>query len=501
MAPNRTPLLVPGMTCGSLHEHPESGLLVDGRDIYKAVYDACSQARHTILIAGWQFDNNVALLRGDDAEHAEHATRLVAMLRELCVQRPELEVFILGWKRNPLFVLERVPLQPLLLRLAGHPRIHYRSDASHPAGASQHQKFLVVDRAIALVGGMDICNSRWDRREHRADDRDRRNRWRHYGPYHDVHAYVTGDAVDVLRSWFCERWERATGQPLALPDVPRGKVEIEPSLALHAPRVGLARTCPASDEPACRGVEEIYQLHLRAIAAAEQLIYLENQYLSSHQLARALEQRMARGGRPLQIVLLLPAHSKRFKERISMGAMQEGILKQLGDAAARFGHRLGVYYSAVRDGEHEVPVFVHAKVLAVDDRFLLVSSANTTNRSMGFDSELGIAWESPVPSASLREARVDLLAEHCGIARSEAQTLLCPIDGLVDRLDALAGRRAHRLRLHARNVDEHPGPVLSKLLREPTPFDPRDPRSFLEALPAPVAFVQRLWQRLRGRRR
>ena len=499
MAPNRTTLLVPGVTCGSLHEDPASGLLVDGRDIYKAVYDACCQARRTILMAGWQFDNNVALLRGDDAKRAEHATTFVALLRELCERRPELEIFILGWRPNPLFLLERMPMQRLLLQLSGHPRIHYHSDASHPSGASHHQKFVVVDRALALLGGMDICNSRWDRREHRVDDPDRHNRWRSYAPYHDVHAYVTGDAVDVLRGWFGGRWQRATGQRLELPEVARTAVAIEPSFEVHAPRVGLARTVPRTDEPGAPAIEELYQLHLRAFSSAERLIYIENQYLSSTQIAHALEQRMARGGRPLEIVMILPAHSKRFKERISMGAMQHRILQQLGETAERFGHRLGVYYSAVRTGDCEVPVFVHAKVLAVDDRFLLVSSANTTNRSMGLDSELGIAWEAPLASDSLRDARIDLLREHCGLARGEAEPLLAPITGLVDRLDELARAGEHRLRLHARNVDEHPGPVLSRLLHEPTPFDPRDPRSFTEALPAPIAAVQRLWARIRRR--
>jgi hypothetical protein len=75
---------------------------------------------------------------------------------------------------------------------------------------------------------------------------------------------------------------------------------------------------------------------------------------------------------------------------------------------------------------------------------------------MGFDTELGLAWEAPRPTASLRNARLDLLAEHCGLPRARAHELLGAPAGLVARLDELARDGRHRLRLHRRNADEHP---------------------------------------------
>src|SRR6185503_16937383 len=92
----------------------------------------------------------------------------------------------------------------------------------------------------------------------------------------------------------------------------------------------------------------------------------------------------------LEIVMVLPERSAGFKERISIGVYQAALLERITRTAAETGHHLGVYYQVARGSSEDVPVFIHAKVLAVDDRFLLVSSANATNRSMGYDTELGV---------------------------------------------------------------------------------------------------------------
>lgn len=198
--------------------------------------------------------------------------------------------------------------------------------------------------------------------------------------------------------------------------------------------------------------------------------------------------------RPLEIVIMLPEKSAGLKERISIGVYQQRIFEKLTAVAARTGHHLGVYYHCARGPDGDVPVFIHAKVLAVDDRFLLVSSANLSNRSMGFDTELGIAWETPEPSDSLRAARLDLLGEHCGLDVHGAEGVLGPTAGLVARLDELARAKNSKLRIHRRNVDEKPGWLLAKLIPDETPFDPDDPASFTESLPEPGAWLDRIFR-------
>lgn len=483
------PLLVPGQTCATLVTSTSAGLLIDGRDFFRAVYDACSQAERTIFMAGWQFASDVELLRGDDVCDPAYPSSFLDFLRELCEHKPALEVYLLPWDSSAVFAFEREPLQRLKFRRKGHPRIHWRMDNSHPPGASHHQKLIVIDRSLAFVGGMDLCTSRWDDRQHCAAKKERCTHGRPDGPYHDVQAYVTGEAVDVLGRWFAWRWQQATSEELTLPDVAPRDLVFTPTIAVHAPRIGLARTLPAMDDPATRPVTELLQLHVRAIGQARRVIYIENQYLSSDELWRAIKARLEAGAPHLQIVLVLPEKSAGFKERISIGVYQQAILESLTEAAERNGHALGVYYQAACGPDGDVPVFIHAKVLAVDDRFLLVSSANLTNRSMSFDSELGIAWESREPTASQRNARVELLGEHCGVARDEAEALVGPIDGLVARLDRFAHARTGALRIHRRNADEKPGWLLSRLLPPETPFDPD---TIEDMLPEPAAWLDRL---------
>ena len=152
-----TQILVPGSTCAVLADAPRSGLLVDGHDYYRAVYDACRQAKRTILMLGWQFDSRVELLRGDEAAEADHPVALLKFLATLCEQRPELEVRILTWRSSPVFALEREPFQSLTFRLRSHKNLRFELDDCHPVGGSQHQKCVIVDRSVAFVGGPSRC--------------------------------------------------------------------------------------------------------------------------------------------------------------------------------------------------------------------------------------------------------------------------------------------------------------------------------------------------------
>jgi phosphatidylserine/phosphatidylglycerophosphate/cardiolipin synthase-like enzyme len=484
------PLLVPGETCASLVGVDRSGVLVDGRDFYRAFYDACCEAQRSILMAGWQFSSGVELVRGDDAACCKYPRTLIELLSALCEERPDLHVYMLPWDSSPVFAFEREPLQKLRLKMRGHPRIHWKMDNMHPAGASHHQKLFVVDRAIAMLGGMDVCNARWDNRDHEAFQHCRDHKGK---PYHDVNAYVTGEAVDVLRRWFARRWEIATDEKLELPDQPRATIDIRSSFDVNAPRVGLVRTWPAMDKSDLPELREILRVHQRAIGQAKHTIYIENQYFSSYEIATALECRMRQNGPPLQIVMVLPQKSAGLKERISIGVYQARILDNLTRLAKQTGHKLGVYYhAAAKPNGQEVPVFIHSKVLAVDDRFLLISSANLSNRSMGFDTELGVAWESPTRNDSLRNARIELLAEHCGMTPEEAASRFADPRDLVAKLDAVAREKAHLLRIHHRNRDEHPGWLLRRFIPKRTPLDPANPQQFREGLPEPVAWLDRL---------
>jgi hypothetical protein len=149
--------------------------------------------------------------------------------------------------------------------------------------------------------------------------------------------------------------------------------------------------------------------------------------------------------------------------------------------AASTGHALGLYFSLSDGaGKTQRATYIHSKLLAVDDRFLSVGSANLTNRSMGVDSELHVSWEAPagqtahLPARGVRRLRVSLLAEHAGLQGVTAIRPLVAIPGLVDRLNALAARPGSRLRAHG-PPSQGQKTAMSIVDPKDLPFDPASP--------------------------
>jgi phospholipase D1/2 len=476
-------ILEPGRNCWLRTEASDAGVIIDARDYYRAFYEAASRAKRYIAITGWQFDSDVALLRGGDAEAARGEVRMLPLLRELCERNPELHIYILAWDFSLLLAMEREWMQELLFNWHSD-RISFRFDASAPLYAAHHQKLVLIDGQVAFTGGMDICDCRWDERSHPARSAMRCDSGRDpHGPYHDVQAVLTGPAAQQLAQLFEARWFNSGGGELRLPSpVARDDAQVQPTLPLPPGPVAVSRTFGKTLVPYQEPVQEVRALYLDALDAAERLIYLENQYFSSRAIFQALVRRMrAPGRRRLDIVFVLPRMPEALREQIAMGVAQVRMLDALRRVAKETGHRLGVYCSAANTEEGtEVFTYIHSKVLMVDDRFLTLGSANTTNRSMGLDSELNLAWEAlDVPEdqplrRALRRLRVSLLAEHAGLTRLPELRQLARVGSLVSFLDGVAERRQHRLRLHPLETVFDQSPLLKPLEPEAFIIDPED---------------------------
>jgi phospholipase D1/2 len=428
----------------------ETGVLVDAADYYHAVYWAASRAQSYLLMSGWQFDSGVPLLRGADVP-AGADVRFLKFLDGLCRQRPELRVYLLAWDFHVILAGEREWLQRAVFHWMTSPNLRFRFDDHPAAGASHHQKFVVVDGYLAFVGGMDVCEARWDDRRHLASNPLRLSHGHPQKPYHDVQAWLAGrEAARVLEDLFSERWRRAGGPPLELRSANRPEVPRRGSLPIGGTTVAFSRTDPRADGNTIREVERLFE---DAIAAADRLIYVETQYLSSRRMREALARRMRAPGRPRpEIVIVVNEQAEALKEELAVGLRQARNLDVLRDIASRTGCALGCYFSLC-DGAHDTfrATYIHSKLMIVDDRFLTVGSANFTNRSMGLDSELHVAWEHAGEDGRLidtiRSLRVSLLAEHAGLSAADAAGLEA-IDGLVARLDAIANRGGARLQRH-----------------------------------------------------
>ncbi|MDB4946314.1 MAG: Phospholipase D/Transphosphatidylase [Labilithrix sp.] len=479
-------------TTWRMHEHASAGLLVDAQDYYRAFYEAALRAERSILLLGWQFDSDVQLVRGEELPPGAdpRAYELLPLLDRLCRERPELEVKILAWDHSLVFSLEREVLQKIVFDLATNERVQFRVDDTVPWGGSHHQKVAIIDGQIAFMGSADICQDRWDTSAHVAHDPLRLSRRRDpYKPYHEVQAVLAGSPVASLLELFSDRWRHATGEELDLAalTVPHAgdPAELLDGITVTLPMptgcLALCRTVPVA--PGRPHVHEIRDLYVRAIRSAESLVYIETQYLTSHCVRDALLARFREPGRSkLDVVIVLPHKPEKLKEELTIGEPQAAVLDAIVAGAREGGHRLGVYNVASpgHDGAEGQFVYIHAKLMIVDDRFFTMGSANLANRSMTVDSEINAAWMAGPGDRALRQAirrvRVRLMLEHLGEAADVR--LVARRAGLVERLERLVDEGRGRLRRHELS---HIAPnVLAQLVQELTsdfvdPEDGRDP--------------------------
>jgi len=479
-------ILQPGTNAWCEKDVDLAGLLVDGDDYFKAFYEAAVSAQRSILLSGWQFDSDVELLRGKDAEGAALPLTLKAFLNALCERTPGLQIHMLAWDFHMVFALEREWMQELVFEWTTHERFHFRFDSNHVDRGCHHQKFVVIDGQLSFLGGLDLADHRWDVRRHRDDEPLRVSRGEPHKPFHDIQTYLVGrDIGRALEELFTCRWRLAGGEPFepatgAVPPLtayqPRGAHE------LPATRVALSRTdpmgspCPTPGEAsACHEVADLYRA---AIDGAERSIYVETQYFSSQVVAEALIARLREAGRaPLDVVVVLNMRAETLKEQIAVGLAQAKVLADVREAADGTAHRVGLYYTvpASADGkEPERATYIHSKLMIVDDRFLNVGSANLTNRSASVDTELNATFEAEPGAgdadplrAAIRGIRLALLAEHLGLDTPA----IALEEGTVTSLDDRATRRDGRLRLHPSPTDDE-RTALAIIDPQALPFDP-----------------------------
>jgi phosphatidylserine/phosphatidylglycerophosphate/cardiolipin synthase-like enzyme len=394
-----------------------------------------------------------------------------------------LRIFILAWDYSGLYAFERELFQEQVFKREAHERVVFRMDGKHPLGASHHQKFVVIDGNVGFVGGQDLCAGRWDDRDHRPDNPDRVEAdGSPYGPFHDIQAFVVGPVVNHLTELFRTRWKFAFGEDLGLPaPEPAGrKPDVRSKLPLAADRAAISRTMPENlFHPG--SIEEIRSLYMDAIDSAEKLIYIENQYFTSIDIFDALSRRMSAKDRSrLQIVMVLPKSASALVEELALITAQSEILKDLKEISSKNGHFLGIYYTAPVDGNGEAqPVYIHSKLLLIDDRFLSIGSANTTNRSMGLDTELNLSWEASSGDAdliqSIKNIRVSLLAEHAGLQSDAEMGSLSNAEKLGEHLDSLVEKEGSRLKEHPIEIFLDNIPLVNALKFRGLSLDPSRP--------------------------
>jgi len=280
-------------------------------------------------------------------------------------------------------------------------------------GGSHHQKFVVLrhpgrpDDDVAFVGGIDLCHSRFDDADH-AGDTQSQPMARAYGsrpPWHDIQLALRGPAVGDVETVFRERWEdpapltrnpinviadrmrredRTPGAlPPQLPDpAPAGSQTVQ-LLRTYPPRLHGYPFAPHGERSVAHG-------NRKALSMARELLYVEDQYLWSRDVARCFADAL-RTRRGLRMIAVIP----HYPDQDGPGSIPPNLVgrqQAIDVLRSAGGDRVAIYGLENHAG---TPVYVHAKVCIVDDTWCSVGSDNVNLRSWTHDSELTCAVVDP----------------------------------------------------------------------------------------------------------
>lgn len=429
-------MLEAGRNCWRIERADRAAVVVDAADYFRLAREAMLAARSQIILVGWDFDTRIELVH--DAKDGA-PMQLGPFLTWLPKRTPGLEIYILKWDIGALKLLERGTTVLRIARWAASGDIHFKLDGALPTGASHHQKILVLDDRVAFCGGIDMTAERWDTREHRSNDERRRRPTTHrqYGPWHDATMGVEGDAARALGELARERWAAAGGKPIA----PPSKVDSNPwptglPAQFRNVDVAISRTRAAyRDRPALREIEALF---LEQIASARRLVYAENQYFASRTVANALIERLADPDCP-EFIIVNPRTGRGWLDEEAMSPARARVLEKIKRADVADRVRI---YTPISEGGDDI--YVHSKILIVDERLIRVGSANFNNRSMGLDSECDLTIDVALEAnrdcgPAISDLLYNLLEEHLGVAAHVIRGHAVRTGSLIAAIDRVAG--------------------------------------------------------------
>jgi phosphatidylserine/phosphatidylglycerophosphate/cardiolipin synthase-like enzyme len=353
-------------------------VLVDGSEALPAIVREIGAARSHVWIAGWHLSPELELPCGGS-------------LRELlaaAAQRVEVRVLLWAGAPVPLFHPDRREVRELRERVVRGTTIACALDDRERPLHCHHEKLVIVDGRVAFVGGIDLSLLGGDRRDDPSHPARGKLGW------HDAASRIEGPAVADVAAHYALRWEAVTGERLDVDAIQEAAGE-------HG--LQIVRTVPNSVYPSLpNGDFRVLESYVRALRSAQRLIYLESQFLWSPELVSILVDKLRRPPSDrFRLVVLLPAKARNGQED-TRG--QLGVLAEADAGAGRF-----LPCTLWQTGPSGRPVYVHAKVGIVDDRWLTLGSANLNDHSLFNDTELNVVSQDQEKAQAVR---LRLWSEH-----------------------------------------------------------------------------------------
>ncbi len=238
---------------------------------------------------------------------------------------------------------------------------------------SHHQKFVVIDGKIAIVGGIDLTvhsksPSKW----------------------HDVSVRIFGKGVNGVEKNFVDRWNNE-------------KSDNQKSLTLNN---------KSKDSDLCKTIltlpswywdkNEILDEYISLINNAKKSIYLENQYIREPKIAEALLNAVKKGIKTTIVIPTLPEeiehdgnkpqlHNKisvyiQYKMLKTLTTQNEDTLTVPYQTSSNFKDKPNKRLQILSPSKKNRP-YIHAKIMIVDGEYSIIGSANLNGKSLRGDSD------------------------------------------------------------------------------------------------------------------
>ena len=359
---------------------------------------------------------------------ARHSYKL---LQELIIEkaRKGAIVRIIVWQpRLPLRILpgadergldgraeEVEALKKLAIKYGIEQNLIVKIDNTSPTlSSAHHEKIVVIDNKIGFCGGFDLSRGKWDTSKHRYTDplRDQDSE-----PWHDLHAMIKGPIVWDLAYHFNQRWSYHE-----VKDEKRIRVmDLKPTNFPHqvtdgGTRIVALRTWEGTDKDG-----SILAWYTNSIRRAKDTIYIENQFPFQNEFITKILCKRLQEQKNLKVIIVgpmepnLPGLIGSILSKTSVNDVNEHLqwVRDAGD----LGRRVGTYSLVCQDEKTKKlrQIYVHSKLLIVDDKWITIGSANTDKNGFKDSTEVNIGITS---SSLAKKLRMRLWYEHLGWVES-----------------------------------------------------------------------------------
>jgi phosphatidylserine/phosphatidylglycerophosphate/cardiolipin synthase-like enzyme len=284
-------------------------------------------------------------------------------------------------------------------------------NTSPTVSSAHHEKIIVIDNKIGFCGGFDLSRGKWDTSKHEYDDprRDQDSE-----PWHDLHAMVKGPIVWDLAYHFNQRWTHHK-----VKDVNRIRaLDLKPANFLYGRDDGdtkavALRTWEGTDKDG-----GILAWYTNSIRKAKFSIYVEDQFPFQNEFITRILCKRLHEQKNLKVIIVgpmepnLPGLIGSILSKTSVNDVNEHLqrIRDAGDS----GRRVGTYSLVCQDKKSKKlrQIYVHSKLLIVDDKWFTVGSANTDKNGFKDSTEVNIGITS---SSMAKDLRIRLWGEHIGL--------------------------------------------------------------------------------------